>query len=259
MPPQAHVLAAFGIRGNEPVPASGGGWRCDDVLLRLTANPAVASWTARTLGELRVPDVRIARPVRSTDGRLVVGGWWATRFLAGEPQPHFDDTVSVAVKLNQATSELARPKFTEERAGVFAVADRMAWGELEAKLKPELGGRLFDVLAGSRRDVRAAPQLVHADLFGTLLFAEGEPPAVTDLVPYWRPAEWAAAVVVIDALAWGGADTEILRRWSHLPDWPQELLRALLFRLAGHALHPRSSEASLRGLEQAAHHVMPLL
>jgi uncharacterized protein (TIGR02569 family) len=257
-PPQEHVLAAFGIRDGGPERASGG-WRCGDVLLRPARDPAVTSWVARTLGELSVPEVRLARPVRSTDGRLVVAGWWATRFEEGEPAPEFDQTVSVAVRLSREMSELPRPRFIAQRDDPFAVADRLAAGEQEAPLPPELGGRLFDVLAGSRRDVRLVDQVVHPDLFGTVLFAEGQPPAVIDLAPYFRPPEWAAAVVVVDALAWGGADPDLLARWSHLPEWPQALLRGLLFRLAGHALHPRSTPESLRGLEAAAHEIMPLL
>jgi hypothetical protein len=63
---------------------------------------------------------------------------------------------------------------------------------------------------------------------------------------------------VVDALAWGGADEGILRRWSHLPEWPQTLLHALLFRLAGHAMHPHSNDHSMRGLERTAHQITQL-
>ena len=51
----------------------------------------------------------------------------------------------------------------------------------------------------------------------------------------------------------------IAKRWAHLPEWPQVLLRALLFRLAVHALHPGSTEQSLRGLERAAAQITELL
>ncbi len=99
---------------------------------------------------------------------------------------------------------------------------------------------------------------MHGDLFGNVLFDGDAAPGLIDFTAYHRPAEWAAAVVVVDALAWGGADDGILRRWSHLPEWPQVLLHALLFRLAVHALHPHSTEQSLRGLERAAHQITEL-
>jgi len=93
---------------------------------------------------------------------------------------------------------------------------------------------------------------VHGDLFGTVLFAGSAAPGVTELTPYWRPAPWASGVAVVDALAWGGADDGLLTRWAHLPEWPQMLLRALLFRLAVHALHPRSTPEAFEGLQYAA-------
>ena len=102
-------------------------------------------------------------------------------------------------------------------------------------------------------------QLVHGDLFGTVLFAGSAPPGITDLAPYWRPAPWAAGVAVVDALAWGGADQDLVARWSHLPEWPQQLLRALLFRLAVHAMHPDSTLDAFPGLEHVAMLVRPLV
>ena len=80
-----------------------------------------------------------------------------------------------------------------------------------------------------------------------------------DIVPFWRPIEWAAAVVVVDALAWGGADSGIVGRWAHLAQWPQMLLHGLLFRLAVHAQHPACTRESLRGLEHAARVITELL
>ena len=93
---------------------------------------------------------------------------------------------------------------------------------------------------------------MHPELFGAVLFDDDGVPAIVDLVPCWRPKEWAAAVVVVDALAWGGADVGLLHRWAHLDEWPQMLLRAVLHRLALHAQHPEASARTLAGLERAA-------
>lgn len=259
-PPPVHVRAAFGARNSEPELIDGGPvWRCGEIALRPATNPAQAAWVAQTLDGLHVDNVRIARPLRSTDGRWVVGGWAATRHVAGRAEPRHDEVVSVAVRLHSATHELARPRFLTARKDVFATADRVAWGEEEATLDAALGGRLFDLMSGFCKPTNVKPQVVHGDLFGNVLFDGTQPPAIADFVPYWRPAEWAAAVVVVDALAWGGADDGIVRRWVHLPEWPQALLRALLFRLAVHALHPHSTSQSLRGLQRVADQVTGLL
>ncbi|MEO6082196.1 MAG: TIGR02569 family protein [Umezawaea sp.] len=259
-PPPSHVRAAFGARDAEPELIDGGPvWRCGEAAIKPAANPAEATWVAKTLDALTVPDLRIGQPLRSTDGRYVVGGWAATKYLSGRAEPRHDEVVAVAERLHQATADLPKPRFLGSRTDLFAVADRCAWGEEKPDLDPELGGRMFEVLSVSRKPVTAKSQVVHGDLFGNVLFSGGEPPAIIDFTAYWRPAEWAAAVIVVDALAWGGADKGIVERWGHLPDWPQVLLRATLFRLAVHALHPRSSRQSLGGLDRAVHLVSELL
>jgi uncharacterized protein (TIGR02569 family) len=254
------VRAAFGARDAEPELIDGGpAWRCGDATIRPAPKPAEAAWVAKTLDGLDVPGVRVGRPLRSTDGRYVVGGWSATKFLAGRAEPRHDEVVSVAIKVHQATTDLPKPRFLDSRTDIFAVADRAAWGEEDVPLDTGLGGRLFDLLSESRKPITLKPQVVHGDLFGNVLFAGDATPALIDFTAYWRPAEWAAAVVVVDALAWGGADEGILQRWGHLPEWSQSLLHALLFRLAVHALHPMSNGQSLAGLERAAHQVMNLI
>ena len=262
-PPPLHVRAAFGVKEIEPeLLDTGPQWRCGELALRPATNPAEATWVAQTLDDLQVPELRIGRPVRASDGRWVVGGWAAFHHVDGRPEPRYDEVVAASLRLHKATADLRVPRFLAARTDVFAVADRVAagWGEPaeEARLDPAQGGRLFDVLAGTRKPLTVKSQVVHGDLFGNVLFDGDAAPGIADFTAYHRPAEWAAAVVVVDALAWGGADEGILRRWSHLPEWSQALLHALLFRLAVHAMHPHSTEQSLRGLERAAHQITEL-
>lgn len=254
------MRAAFGARVEEPELLDAGvAWRCGDVVLKPAANTAEAAWVAQALDLLDPDDVRVSRPVRSTDGRWVVSGWSAGRGLSGRPEPRHDDVVAMSLRLHSSSRHLTKPHFLESRQDIYALADRMAWEEAEYVLPQDKGGRLYDVLAGSRRAVALRPQVVHGDLFGNVLFTEDAAPGLLDFNPYYRPAEWAAAVAVVDALAWGGADPAIVERWSHLSDWPQAMLRALLFRLAVHALHPRSTGQSLAGLERASQMVLEVL
>jgi len=259
-PPQ-HVCAAFGVRGEQLELLDSGGpvWRGGDVVLKPVASTAEAAWVAQTLDALEVEGVRLARPLRSSDGRWVVAGWSAARHLAGRHEPRHDEVVAVSLRLHRATASLPRPRFIGNRTDVWAVADRTAWGEVEAELDEDSGGARFRELAAARRPVQLRQQIVHGDLFGNVLFAGGAAPAVIDFSAYWRPPEWAAAVIVVDALAWGGADENLTHRWAELAQWPQVLLRALLFRLAAHALHPGSTPESLAGLRRAEVLVRELL
>jgi uncharacterized protein (TIGR02569 family) len=274
-PPPEHVLAAFGLSGVQPIPLGAsweGGWRCGEVVLSMVADNARAAWSARVRETLFVDGVRLARPVRSTDGRYVVSGWRADTFVAGQPEPRHDEVVSAAVRLHEATGKLERPRFLTQGptaapwadVDVFIDADRAAWEERPLQsipaaaraTSPTADGQrsieLINQLAGLRRPTKSPNQLVDGDLYGTVLFAGAAAPGITDITPYWRPASWAAGVVVVDALSWGEADEGLIERWNALPEWPQMLLRALMFRLAVHALHPRSTAAAFPGLARTA-------
>ena len=273
-PPPAHVLAAFGLSGVRPLLLDAGwegGWRCGEVVLSMVADHARAAWSARVRETLFVDGVRLARPVRSTDGRYVVSGWRADTFVAGAPEPRHDEVVSAAVRLHEATGKLERPRFLTQGptarwadVDVFIAADRAAWEERPlqsitpgARLAPTTADAqrsidLINQLAALRKPIKSPHQLVHGDLYGTVLFAGTAAPGITDITPYWRPASWAAGVVVVDALSWGEADDGLIERWDALPEWPQMLLRALMFRLAVHALHPRSTAAAFPGLARTA-------
>jgi len=268
--PPAHVLATFGVKSGEPEQLGAGwegGWRYGEIVVAQITDHARAAWSAKVRETLFVDGLRLARPVRSTDGRYVVSGWRADTFVAGAPEPRDDEVVATGVRLHEATAKIERPRFLTQMpvppwtdVDVFTAADRAAWEDrplqnlpLGAPELPESEDRtrateLLAQLAGLRKPTKSPSQLVHGDLYGTVLFAGAAAPGITDITPYWRPASWAAGVVVVDALSWGDADDGLVERWDALPEWPQMLLRALMFRLAVHALHPLSSGETFPGL-----------
>jgi len=80
-----------------------------------------------------------------------------------------------------------------------------------------------------------------------------------DITPNWRPAAWAAGVIAVDALAWGGAPIELLTDWNRWPDWPQLLRRALLFRLAVSLAHPLTVPSDIVTMLSTAERIQPYL
>jgi uncharacterized protein (TIGR02569 family) len=260
LPP--HVRTAFGVAEVEPRPVVWAGrraWHCGDVLIRPVPDNPVAAWSASVLDGLHVEGLRLARPVRSSDGRWVVAGWAACRFVPGTLEPRYDAVLEAATRLHAATAGVPRPRLLDDRDDLLTRSAAGAFGERRLILEPAAGGELYAQLAAYRTPVRLASQVVHPELFGAVLFDDDDTPALIELVPCWRPKEWAAAVVVVDALAWGGADETLLQGWSHLDEWPQMLLRAVLHRLALHAQHPEGSPRTLAGLERAAGLVSTLL
>ncbi|MDV6013860.1 TIGR02569 family protein [Haloechinothrix sp. LS1_15] len=255
--PPDHVCAAFGVDAEALRPAAGGAeWQAGSIVLRPVSDKAETAWLARTVRTLDVPGVSLARPVRATDGRQIIGGWIAYRGLDDDPAaqpspPRFHDLVLASVKLHQALAGIPCPEFLQRRYGTLATADRLAWGEAEIELDETAGGRWFEILAASLRPVTLPDQVVHGDLYRSVRWVAGKGPLVVDFVPFYRPAEWATALVVVDAVARGGAGTGLIHSWSHLPEWSQMLLRAVLYRLASHAIEPAADPAPLDGLRRA--------
>jgi uncharacterized protein (TIGR02569 family) len=236
--PDPVVAAAFGLRG-EPLPLSGGqrtAWRFGDVVLKpLDTEPVILEWQERLLHRLDGrDDFRVAPPRRSVAGELVVGGWTAWRFEAGcHRRARWPEIIRLASQFAGAVADLRRPAFLDQRQDPWAIGDRVAWAELAWQdVIPPTGPPVKHLsrLAAACRPIRARSRLIHGDLTGNVLFADGRPPLILDISPYWRPVALSAAIVVADALVFEGADASLVGQLPDGPDALQYLLRALMFR-----------------------------
>ena len=234
-PPGAGVIAAFGLSGEPRLLAGGKGgtWRVADAALKPAEGVPETVWRSEVLTALpESPEFRIARPVATRDGAWVFDGWEAAMFVAGRAAPsHVDDVVHAGSAFHQAIAALPRPSFLDFREDPWTYGDRLAWQE-QVPAGSTADSPLLAPLMAARRAVTAPAQVVHGDLGGNVLFADGLPPAIIDWPAYWRPPAWAAAVVVTDALVWHHVPAEVIGRWAHLPSWDQMLLRALIYRIA---------------------------
>ena len=83
-----------------------------------------------------------------------------------------------------------------------------------------------------RRPISLPSQLIHGDLTDNVLFDDELAPAIIDLTPYWRPAAFASAIVVHDAVRWWSADPEpLIAATAHLEEFPQLFVRAAIYRM----------------------------
>jgi hypothetical protein len=215
--PPAHVLAAFGLSGEPELLPGGTGrsWRAGDLALKpLDRAPDEIAWQAEVLSSFQEDGFRVARPRPE-----IVDGWTASEYVAGRHEEgRWREIIAVGERLHGALAHMPRPDpIIDLRTDPWAVGDRVAWGEADF---PELE----DVLA-LLEPVDAPSQLIHGDLTGNILFHDELPPAVIDFAPYWRPVEFASAIVVSDALCWHGAPADL----ADAVDC-QYLLRALVYR-----------------------------
>lgn len=180
--------------------------------------PITASWSARLREDLQVPGARISRPLRSSDGRFVVGKWRAQSLIDGHPYLRPDETVALALRLSDALTDADMPSGLE-RNDPWAQAEREAFAYCDERFGP----------------LDLPVQVGHYDLLATTVFAETHAPGITDVVPYDqpRPKMMTAAQAIADALiiqAEVGVDYGLIERFAHIPDLDQLLLRAVKFR-----------------------------
>lgn len=231
--PPGHVLSAFGADGPlTPLPGGRGlAWRAGTLVVKPadTGEEALA-WEAATLARASNEQLRVAMPRRSARGGFLVDGWMASSFCAGSHQSgRWLDIIAAGDRLHAALARVGRPAFVLTRDDPWSEADRAAWGEVPLTMYREAPhvANLATLLA----PVDGASQVIHGDLTGNVLFADSLPPAVIDFAAYWRPAAYAAAIVVADALSWEGATPEDLASATSGRGFGQLLARALLFRI----------------------------
>ncbi|HSS68218.1 MAG TPA: hypothetical protein VLK34_06670 [Nocardioidaceae bacterium] len=165
-------------------------------------------------------------------------GWCADTLVAGEHRTwdgQWPDALVACQQFHRALEGMPPPPFQHRRDDIFAIADRVVWGEHSVEVDGPIASAL-DELAGLTRPIASLSQLIHGDVAGNLLFARGLPPAVIDFSPYWRPAGHAVAQTIVDAILWYGADVSLVVAASDVAELDQFLVRALAFRLLLDAL-----------------------
>ena len=231
--PPPSVLGAFGVT-NAPAPLEGGqgsSWLVGDLVLKpLDVSELQLEWEAEALASILCDGFRIALPERATNGSLVVDGWCAWQRMEGRhAERRWQDIIAAGERFHAALVGVPRPEFIARRSDPWAIGDRVAWGEMAtagfARVKH------LPRLVGALRVLDAPSQLIYGDLTGNVLFAAGLPPAIIDVSPYWRPAPFASAIVVADALVWEGADQGLLEAVGHIEHFDQFFLRALIYRV----------------------------
>ncbi|HEY7013926.1 MAG TPA: phosphotransferase [Streptosporangiaceae bacterium] len=217
----------------------------------------------------RDPGFRVPQPLGTVAGDGAAGDWvaqdplggdWvAWQWLPGEPaswsgvSPFWPSLIAASRAFHAALAGRPAPPWLGRDGSQWTIGDQVAWGERDpgsvlAVAPGPLAAQLRSLLA-ALRPVRLPAQLIHGDLGGNVLFAAGEPPAVIDFSPYWRPAGLALAVAAVDALTWSGADPAILGALAGEPELDQLLARAHVGRLVTEIVSRRSEPDPSAGLD----------
>lgn len=242
MQPPRPVVAAFGGDPDRLVPLPGGqgtSWRAGPIVLKPAQPGEPIPWLATACAAMPAsPHYRFARWIRATDGSWSVNGWSATRWLPGQRrQGAWKARLATAARFHADLPELDSEALTmlEAREDPWSIGVRVAWGRraIPGHLPSTLEGILADLAPLLTKPwTGPAMQLVHGDLAGNLLYADGLPPAIIDMSPHVAPAKFAEAMLVADSTAWEGAPSSFAAWYATTqPNGRQLLARAVTFRL----------------------------
>ena len=244
--PTQEILHAFNVSGIPNLLSGGQGtsYRVDNVVLKPTRDIVEPSWLAEIQNGLSSNKFRVPKPSRAKNGSWVFNGWTASEFLEGEHRPgHYAEAIELSRSFHRALKGIPKPGWFDKKTDVFAISDKMAWGETslpDYDHAKEPLQRIFNLL----KENRLPNQLIHGDWgTGQILFHDTLPPAVLDMTPYFRPADYPIADMIVAALDHEDADTSIIDLGINVKDFDQLLLRALVFRTCtyiGFQIHPEN-------------------
>lgn len=233
-PPPDEISAAFGVAGLAPCLVPGGQgvtFRLGDVAIKRCEDTEQTEWLSGVVETVEEQGFRVARPIRASSGRFVVGGWCATRWIDGTTaiQGRWREAIEACRAFHRALSGVPWSPVLQRMDNPYVRADAAVWTESPRELNiGPTAGRLCRLL----RPVTLPSQLIHGDPSeGNLLFTPGQAPGIIDIAPYWHPADYAIAMLIADGIAWSGAPSSLLGDVSSWPEIDQLLIRAVLFRL----------------------------
>jgi uncharacterized protein (TIGR02569 family) len=233
--PPVVVRRAFGVDGAPVLLAGGEGrsWRCGDAVLKWVGGAPQFSWIASVLSEFVTPaSIIVPRPVVARSGMWVADGWSCTEYVDAQPQRgRWQDIIAAGRSFHACLADLPRPPWMDDADDWWRRGDAVAWDGREP-VGPEPYLELVHRLLALVRPIDLASQIVHGDLCGNVLFDPAGRPVVIDFSPYWRPLEFASAIVAIDAFEWEGAGPGALTWLDDVDPSHQLLLRAALYRIA---------------------------
>ena len=233
-PPSADVLRAFGTT-ERPIHIPGGqgqNYRSGHVVLKPARDDEEANWVADFYLVVECRGFRLPKPIRSDMGSFVYDGWQAWEYIEGrQVRGRWIEKIEVCHRFHQAIAGFPQPTYFERREqNPWVIADKATWGETKIEHHPRIAPAV-EQLRKCLHVVSVTSQLIHGDFGGNVLFSDELSPAIIDFSPYWRPVEFAIAVIIADAIVWGGADESLIEAGSNLNDFHQYLARAELRRV----------------------------
>jgi len=187
------IRRSFPLQGSLQLIAGGEGrtYRAGDVVYRLEAHPAEATYAADVYAALPASGFRIPRPIPSFQSTWISPeGWSAWSFVPGQPAmlPDVPAVLDAIAAFHQALAPAPFPSFLATKDTPYTRADSAAWGSVPDDLDADLTALLAPLLVLRQPLPSLGVQVIHVDLNDqNVLIAPSVPPAIIDFTPSWRP------------------------------------------------------------------------
>jgi len=227
------IVKNFRLTGIPKLLSGGQGlsYLCGNTVIKPVDDAEESTWTASVFFNLSSIFLRIPKPVRATDGNWIYKGWCAYSFIDGETtKKRWSEKINVGREFHSLLQDTEKPSFLEKRTHPWAIADKMVWGESKLKYSKALAPVVSRLLPFVQ-EITLPSQIIHGDLSGNILFHLDLKPGVIDFSPYWRPAEYATAIIIVDSMVWEHAPIDLLNEMPDTEQMNQLLIRAALWRI----------------------------
>lgn len=226
------ITKAFGVKGN-PTKLDGGegtSYRVEDIVFKPAYSIEETSWVAELLLGIDEDSFRISRPIRSKTGSWVYKGWQASKYEVGEEnKKKWTEKIDISRRLHGVIKDIERQPFIGRRNNPWEAADKDVWRG-KFNFNEEITSETTRLTA-LFSEVKLSSQLIHGDMTGNVLFHETLPPLVIDFSLYWRPSEYALAIIIVDSIVWDDAPETLLDEMENTHSNNQLLIRAALWRI----------------------------
>ncbi len=209
-----------------------GVYRAGNIIIKPILEKIESEELAEIINQLPVSEkIRIPKPIKSINGNWIEEGYVAWTYLEGkEVGGRYKDKIEVCDFFTKIFQDVSKPKFIEARNNPWAIADRVTWGELKIQYEEKFQN-IINVIQPILKPNNLSYQIIHGDITRNIIFNEKEFPGVIDLTLYWRPKDYAKALLIVDAITWEDTNLDVYNLVVDVPEINQLLLRAGLRRI----------------------------
>lgn len=230
--PTKDIIEAFGgsVKPTRLPGGEGTSYKVDDIVLKPVDNQEQTNWSAETLKSMKTDGFRVSHSIKAKDGKWIYKGWQAFNYQDGEEiKSDWDIKINTSRKFHKSLRGVSKPDFIGKRNNPWDNADLAVW---ESDLYFRIGIEDYtNSLVSMLKPIDLPQQIIHADLTQNILFYSKLDPLIIDFSPYWRPAEYANAVIIVDSIVWEEAPDSLLDELANTFENNQLLIRAALWRI----------------------------